>query len=178
MQRAPAWGARPGRFGSTDAGVPAPGAALQWSPRPGRDEAATADGAADGRPLALRPRRLRQGLQEAARDVTALGRSQACAGPRPQGPEPGVAVSAAPVVGAAGPVGGAASACGRAAPEGGPRAEEERGRPGVPGAPTWPPSPAPGGSARRRPPGPEPARGVGTRCGAEWEAPRWDPGSR
>ncbi|XP_054578824.1 spidroin-2-like [Eptesicus fuscus] len=38
-----------------------------------------------------------------------------------------------------------------------------------------------GGGARRRPPGPEPARGVGTscvgtRCGAEWEAPRWDPG--
>lgn len=86
MQRARP-GARPGRFGSTDAGEPAPGAALRLSPRPGSQEAA-ADGAAGGRPLAVRPRRLRRGLQEAARDATALGGSQACVGPRSQQPEP------------------------------------------------------------------------------------------
>lgn len=50
--------------------------------------AAAADGAADGGPLAVRPRRLRQSLQEAVRVVNALGCSQACVGPRPQEPGP------------------------------------------------------------------------------------------
>lgn len=85
MQQAPAWGAHPGRFGSTDAGVPAPGRALQLSPRPGRDEAATADGAADGRLLAVRPRRLRHGSRRRRRDLRALGAQPGLRGPEAAG---------------------------------------------------------------------------------------------
>lgn len=43
-----------------------------------------------------------------------------------------------------GPVGGAASACCQPGPETCSGLGEGRGRPGSPGSPTWPPSPAPG----------------------------------
>lgn len=52
---------------------------------PGWDEAEAAAGTADGRPLAVRPRRLRQGPQEAARGVNALGAQPGLRGPEAGG---------------------------------------------------------------------------------------------